>query len=108
MARRNLEPKTDPQPEPETGRRTFYGRRQGRRLRPGLRALLDELLPQIAIALPQDGGILDPTTLFDVPRAGYALEIGFGAGPGGDRKTPAGPFPVRPASRSLVRDRAEP
>ncbi len=80
MARRRLEPKTDPQPEPETGRRAFYGRRQGRRLRPALKALLGELLPQVAIALPQDGGILDPTTLFDVPRAGYALEIGFGAG----------------------------
>ncbi|MHA1151301.1 MAG: tRNA (guanosine(46)-N7)-methyltransferase TrmB [Alphaproteobacteria bacterium] len=62
------------------GRRTFYGRRQGRRLRAGLKALLDELLPQIAISLPQDGGKLDPAALFDGPRASYALEIGFGAG----------------------------
>jgi tRNA (guanine-N7-)-methyltransferase len=62
------------------GRRAFYGRRQGRRLRPGLKALLDELLPQVAVRLPQDGGLLDPATLFDGPCAGYALEIGFGAG----------------------------
>ncbi len=62
------------------GRRVFYGRRQGRRLRPGLKALLDELLPQVAVALPRDGGRLDPATLFEAPRAGYALEIGFGAG----------------------------
>ncbi len=80
MARRSLERKSDPQTEPESGRRAFYGRRQGRRLRPGLKALLDNLLPQVAVALPQDGGALDPATLFDGPRAGYALEIGFGAG----------------------------
>ena len=78
MARRDLEPESDPRAGP--GRRAFYGRRQGRRLRPGLKALLDELLPQIAVSLPHDGGKLDPATLFDGRRAGYALEIGFGAG----------------------------
>ncbi len=62
------------------GRRAFYGRRQGRRLRSGLKALLDDLLPQVAVRLPPDGGTLDPATLFDGPHAGYALEIGFGAG----------------------------
>ncbi len=78
MARRDPERESDPRPGP--GRRAFYGRRQGRRLRPGLKALLDEFLPQVAIPLPQNGGKLDPTTLFDGRRAGYALEIGFGAG----------------------------
>lgn len=61
-------------------RRAFYGRRRGRRLRPGLKALLDELLPQVAVRLPPDGGPLDPATQFDGAHAGYALEIGFGAG----------------------------
>ncbi len=79
MARRDPERESDP-PGREPGRRAFYGRRQGRRLRPGLKALLDELLPQVAVRLPQDGGALDPATLFDGPCAGYALEIGFGAG----------------------------
>jgi tRNA (guanine-N7-)-methyltransferase len=80
MARRDPKPKSSRRPGPESGRRAFYGRRQGRRLRPGLKALLDELLPHIAIALPADGGPLDPASLFDDPRADYALEIGFGGG----------------------------
>ena len=80
MVRRDPERESDPRPGRESGRRAFYGRRQGRRLRPGLKALLEELLPQVAVRLPQDGGTLDLATLFDGPRAGYALEIGFGAG----------------------------
>jgi hypothetical protein len=98
MARRDPEPDGDPRTGPGPGRRAFYGRRQGRRLRPGLKALLDDLLPQIAIPLPRDGGRLDPADLFDNPpvgppagpsagpragpRTGFALEIGFG-----DRKS---------------------
>ena len=66
--------------KPEPRQRAFYGRRQGRRLRPRLKALLGELLPRFAIALPAEGGALDPAQLFDDPRAGYALEIGFGGG----------------------------
>ena len=78
MARRDFEREVDPRSGP--GRRAFYGRRKGRRLRPGLKALLDEILPKIAVSLPQDGGKLDPATLFDGRRAGFALEIGFGGG----------------------------
>ncbi len=78
MARRDPERESGPRPGP--GRRAFYGRRQGRRLRPGLKALLDEFLPQVAVPLSHDGGKLDPTTLFDGRCSGYALEIGFGAG----------------------------
>jgi tRNA (guanine-N7-)-methyltransferase len=80
MARRKSEPGSDPRPGREPGRRAFYGRRQGRRLRPGLKALLDDLLPQVAVSLPRDGAKLDPAALFDRPYAGYALEIGFGGG----------------------------
>ncbi len=78
MAQRDFGSESDPRPGP--GRRAFYGRRQGRRLRPRLRALLDQTLPKIAFPLPQDGGKLDTTNLFDGPRAGFALEIGFGGG----------------------------
>jgi tRNA (guanine-N7-)-methyltransferase len=92
MARRDPEPDGNPRTGSGPGRRAFYGRRQGRRLRPGLKVLLDELLPQVAIPLPRDGGRLDPADLFDNscagpstgPRAGpctgFALEIGFGGG----------------------------
>lgn len=67
-----------------------YGRRRGRALRPGRKALLDELLPTLGVGLPPAGGWLDPGALFlDGPAAtstgappGRAiwLEIGFGAG----------------------------
>jgi tRNA (guanine-N7-)-methyltransferase len=56
-----------------------YGRRRGRRLRPGQRALLDALLPEVAID-PASAGSLDPQALF-VPAPGQVwLEIGFGGG----------------------------
>jgi tRNA (guanine-N7-)-methyltransferase len=57
--------------------------------------LLDDLLPRVAIALPEGGGTIDPVALFGSPRrarppegcsmngpwpAGVQLEIGFGAG----------------------------
>ena len=61
-------------------RRAFYGRRRGRRLRPGLKALLEELLPRLAVALPEGGGTLNPAALFDSPPEGIWLEIGFGTG----------------------------
>lgn len=65
--------------ESATGaRRRIYGRRRGRKLRAGRRALMDTLLPQLRIALPPTG-MLDAATL--VPHAkDLWLEIGFGAG----------------------------
>jgi tRNA (guanine-N7-)-methyltransferase len=64
-------------------RRNLYGRRHGKRLRPGQRRLLDELLPRLAIpgvdpALNPDRIPLDRAALFgDMP---VWLEIGFGGG----------------------------
>lgn len=54
----------------------LYGRRQGRALRAGQRALLDTLFPQVAV--PQDGP-LDAQHLFGDARPLH-LEIGFGGG----------------------------
>lgn len=56
-----------------------YGRRKGKKLRPGRQALVDELLPRLQIELPESGP-LDIASLFPRPIAGLWLEIGFGAG----------------------------
>lgn len=53
----------------------LYGRRSGHKLRQGQAALVDQLLPQIAVP----GGPLNARTLFGDDRP-LALEIGFGAG----------------------------
>lgn len=75
----------------------LYGRRQGKKLRPGRRALVDRLLPELAIDLtafetsagtsgenkslaPQPLPQLDPRGLFDPDIKAIWLEIGFGAG----------------------------
>jgi tRNA (guanine-N7-)-methyltransferase len=57
----------------------LYGRRRARPLRPGQRRLQEELLPRIAIELPQSGP-LDPRALFANTADEVWLEIGFGAG----------------------------
>jgi tRNA (guanine-N7-)-methyltransferase len=44
--------------------RALFGRRQGRGLRRGRRALLDEVLPRWRVSLPEGDGPLDPGTLF--------------------------------------------
>jgi tRNA (guanine-N7-)-methyltransferase len=59
--------------------RLIYGRRSGHRLRPGRRRLLDELLPQLQVRLPESG-TLDPMRLFAHHPDRLWLEIGFGAG----------------------------
>jgi tRNA (guanine-N7-)-methyltransferase len=56
-----------------------FGRRRGRRLKPGRQALLDEMLPRLRIE-PPASGVLDPETLFDPRPQALWLEIGFGAG----------------------------
>lgn len=60
-------------------RRKFYGRRKGRQLRKGQQALVDTLLPQLAIDLPPSGQV-DPVGLFAPPVREVWLEIGFGGG----------------------------
>ncbi|MEQ8357366.1 MAG: tRNA (guanine(46)-N(7))-methyltransferase TrmB [Kiloniellaceae bacterium] len=60
--------------------RNFYGRRQGRPLRAGRRALLKETLPRLEIELPEDGRRLTLADLFDPLPERLFLEIGFGGG----------------------------
>lgn len=57
-----------------------YGRRRGRPLRAGRAALLDGLLPRLAIPAPSPGATLDPRSLFAFDVKSVWLEIGFGAG----------------------------
>ncbi|MDQ2878867.1 MAG: tRNA (guanine(46)-N(7))-methyltransferase TrmB [Pseudomonadota bacterium] len=56
--------------------RRLYGRRQGHKLRQGQAALVEELLPRVAVP---ETGALDARTLFGDDRP-LELEIGFGAG----------------------------
>lgn len=64
----------------EAPRRPIHGRRHGRKLRPGLKRLMTELLPRLQVTLPPPGQELDPATLFDRVPDDLWLEIGFGAG----------------------------
>jgi tRNA (guanine-N7-)-methyltransferase len=58
----------------------LYGRRSGRRLRAGRRALVENLLPGVEIATLDAGAKIDPHTLFPGSPRDIWLEIGFGAG----------------------------
>lgn len=60
--------------------RCFYGRRHGRRLRPGRSERLASLLPQLRIAVPDSGQPFDPACLFTPAVNDVWLEIGFGGG----------------------------
>ena len=57
--------------------RAFFGRRSGKRLHRGHDVLFRELLPELAISLPE--GVLDPRALFENPKK-LTLEIGYGGG----------------------------
>ena len=59
--------------------RRLYGRRRGRSLRAGQRALIADLLPRLSIGLPE-GEPLDPRRFFGAKSGAAWLEIGFGAG----------------------------
>jgi tRNA (guanine-N7-)-methyltransferase len=59
--------------------RLIYGRRKGHRLRPGRQRLLDQVLPELQVSLPE-GGSLDPASLFAFSPERLWLEIGFGGG----------------------------
>jgi tRNA (guanine-N7-)-methyltransferase len=59
--------------------RAFFGRRKGHRLRPHQDALLQTLLPRLALALDHPAPA-DLATLFPRPVDAVRLEIGFGGG----------------------------
>jgi tRNA (guanine-N7-)-methyltransferase len=61
-----------------SGDRAFFGRRKGRPLRPHHAALIEHLLPQLALALDQPAP--NDLALFPHPVDAVRLEIGFGGG----------------------------
>ncbi len=61
-------------------KRDLHGRRRGRPLRTSLQRLIDEQLPDLLVALPPEGRLLDPAGLFDPAPGELWLEIGFGGG----------------------------
>lgn len=59
----------------------FFGRRRGKKLRVTGQGLVEQLLPRLAIPLPDEGGgRLDPASLFSDSQKDYWLEVGFGGG----------------------------
>ena len=62
------------------GRFHLHGRRRGRRLRTGQRAILEALLHKLRVNLPDAGGRVDPVALFGPGIRDVWLEIGFGGG----------------------------
>lgn len=68
--------KTGAPPAPS---RAFFGRRKGHKLRPHRVALLETLLPQLAVDIGRPAPD-DMRALFPVPVSRLALEIGFGGG----------------------------
>ena len=68
-------------PEGEAGSQPrFFGRRKGKPLRQIGQTLIESLLPQISIAEPKDGEVLDPASLFSHSPRAIWLEVGFGGG----------------------------
>lgn len=70
---------TPDDPTFSTEHRAFFGRRSGKRLHSGQKALFDTLLPELEIALPESGP-LDPAKLFEHSPERVTLEIGYGGG----------------------------
>jgi tRNA (guanine-N7-)-methyltransferase len=62
-----------------TRRGAFFGRRKGHPLRPHQAALMETLLPRLAVALDTPAPS-DLAQLFPIPVDGVRLEIGFGGG----------------------------
>lgn len=57
-----------------------YGRRRGKKLRPGRASLMDETLARLAVPQPEPGAQLAPLTLFSPGTRAVWLEIGTGGG----------------------------
>jgi tRNA (guanine-N7-)-methyltransferase len=66
-------------PDDPRSRRSLYGRRQGRPLKPKQRAALERLLPRLEVDASA-GRSLDPQRFFASAMREVRLEIGFGAG----------------------------
>jgi tRNA (guanine-N7-)-methyltransferase len=62
----------------EPDKRAFFGRRKGHRLKPQQAALLDTLLPRLALDISTPAPTL--TSLFEGAASEVRLEIGFGGG----------------------------
>jgi tRNA (guanine-N7-)-methyltransferase len=67
--------------------RTLYGRRHGKKLRPGQQGLLESLLPKLLVPAAHSLDPADHATPLDLPAlfgrpmpGGYWLEVGFGSG----------------------------
>jgi tRNA (guanine-N7-)-methyltransferase len=65
-----------PIPQDPRGPRAFYGRRSGKKLHSGQKALFETLLPELAVDIGQP---VDPRSLFPMARRIH-LEIGYGGG----------------------------
>lgn len=61
------------------GQRAFFGRRKGKKLRPRQAALIETLLPRLALDLSVPAPV-DLRALFPDPTVDIRLEIGFGGG----------------------------
>lgn len=61
-------------------RRILYGRRQGRRLRTGQQAVLEEGLARFGLPRPEEGERIDPARLFPPACTRFWLEVGCGGG----------------------------
>ena len=75
----STEPDDPADPADGRPRRQVWGRRQGPKLRPGRRSLLEERLPEVGFTIPETGR-LDPRVLFGGEDRPVWLEIGFGGG----------------------------
>jgi tRNA (guanine-N7-)-methyltransferase len=60
--------------------RRLYGRRHGKPLRAGRKALVENVLPNLLVDIPEQNGTLDPKTLFPNKPRQVWLEVGFGKG----------------------------
>ncbi len=63
-----------------SARPRFHGRRSGKALRRNALGLIDNLLPRLAIAVPEPTDRLDLLSLFPRPVREVWLEVGFGGG----------------------------